>query len=107
MPLTVRSGCDTGIERRTLRVKGVKGMRPAPDDRSMTTSSGETFGMGQDDDTEMIKQVAKEVRDEIRHGQVEDDVSNVLEDRLSEVGVEMRPEVIDDIADDIENDVST
>jgi molybdopterin-biosynthesis enzyme MoeA-like protein len=58
------------------------------------------------DDTDAVEQVVEEVRDDIRHGQVEDDVSSVLEDRLTEAGVELRPETIDDLAEDIENDVS-
>ncbi|MFJ4044291.1 hypothetical protein ACIPV2_00945 [Microbacterium sp. NPDC089987] len=59
-----------------------------------------------DDDTEAVEQVVEEVRDEIRHGQVDDDVSNVLEERFDEAGVRLRPEAIDDLAEDIENDVS-
>ena len=58
------------------------------------------------DDTDAVEQVVDEVRDDIRHGQVEDDVSAVLEDRLTEAGMQLRPETIDDIAEDIENDVS-
>jgi hypothetical protein len=58
------------------------------------------------DDTDAVEQVVEEVRDDIRHGQVEDDVTSVLEDRLTEAGVELRPETIDDLAEDIENDVS-
>jgi uncharacterized protein (DUF2267 family) len=58
------------------------------------------------DPTEAVEQVAEEVRDEIRHGQIEDDVSHVLEERLDEVGVHLRPEVVDDLADEIENDAS-
>jgi hypothetical protein len=46
------------------------------------------------------------VRDEIRHGHVEDDVTHVLEVRLHEAGVDLRPEMIDDLAKEIENDVS-
>lgn len=60
-----------------------------------------------DDDTEALDQVVEEVRDEIRHGHVEDDVSHVLADRLDEAGVHLRPETIDDLADGIEDDVST
>ena len=61
---------------------------------------------GEGDDADAVEQVVEEVRDEIRHGQLEDDVSHVLEDRLTEAGVELRPETIDDLAEDIENDVS-
>jgi hypothetical protein len=58
------------------------------------------------DATEIVEEVTDEVLDEIRHGQVEDDVSNVLEDRLEEQGVHLRPETIDDLAEEIENDAS-
>jgi len=61
---------------------------------------------GGDDETDAIEQVVEDVRDEIRHGHVEDDVSHVLEDRLHEAGVDLRPEIIDDLAEDIENDAS-
>ncbi|MFD5226365.1 hypothetical protein ACFWHT_12155 [Microbacterium sp. NPDC058342] len=59
------------------------------------------------DESDAVEQMAEEVRSEIRHGQVEDDVSQVLQERLDEAGVDLRPEVIDDLAEDIENDVST
>ena len=61
---------------------------------------------GGGDDTEAVEQVVDDVRDDIRHGHVEDDVSHVLEERLHEAGVDLRPETIDDLAEDIENDVS-
>jgi hypothetical protein len=60
-----------------------------------------------DDETAAVEQVVEDVRDDIRHGQVEDDVSTVLEDRLAASGLEMRPEAVDDLAEDIENDVSS
>jgi hypothetical protein len=58
------------------------------------------------DDAEVVEQIAEDVRDEIRHGQVEEDVTVVLEDRLDEAGVHLRPEEIDELAEDIENDAS-
>jgi hypothetical protein len=61
---------------------------------------------GADDESEAVEQVVEEVRDDIRHGHVEDDVSHVLEERFHEAGVELRPERIDDLAEEIENDVS-
>jgi hypothetical protein len=63
------------------------------------------FGSEQDDE-EIVEEVVEDVRDEIRHGQVTDDVSHVLDERLHEVGVDLRPERVDDLAEDIENDVS-
>lgn len=58
------------------------------------------------DETEVVEQIAEEVRDDIRHGHVEDDVTHVLEDRLDQAGVSLRPEAIDDLAEDIETDAS-
>jgi molybdopterin-biosynthesis enzyme MoeA-like protein len=60
-----------------------------------------------EDEEDLIEHVVGDVRDEILHGQVADDVSHVLEERLHEVGVDLRPERVDDLAEDIENDVST
>ncbi|WCD93003.1 hypothetical protein [Microbacterium sp. nov. GSS16] len=72
----------------------------------MTRDVEQNQTAGTDDDTEAVEQVVEEVRDDIRHGQVDDDVSNVLEERFDEAGVRLRPEAIDDLAEDIENDVS-
>lgn len=58
------------------------------------------------DDDEAVEQVMEEVREEVRHGHVEDDVSHVLDERLEEAGIHLRPEVVDDLAEEIENDVS-
>ncbi len=63
--------------------------------------------VGGEDEEDLIEHVVDDVRDEILHGQVADDVSHVLEERLHEVGVDLRPERVDDLAEDIENDVST
>lgn len=74
------------------------------------TSTDETQAPPQLDEIETaasVDGVADEVRDAIRHGEIEDDVSDVLEERLEEVGVHLRPETIDDIAEEIENDVSS
>jgi len=51
--------------------------------------------------------IAEEIRDEIRLGHVEDDVSHVLEERFDEAGISLRPEVVDDLAEEIEKDAST
>jgi len=72
----------------------------------MTADRDKSGSPTDDDETAAVEQVVEEVRDAIRHGQVEDDVSHVLEDRLHEAGVDLRPEAIDDLAEDIENDVS-
>jgi cobalamin biosynthesis protein CobT len=58
------------------------------------------------DTEEAVEQVVEEVRDDIRHGQVDEDVTHVLEERLEEAGVSLRPEKVDDLAEEIENDVS-
>ena len=78
----------------------------------MTDSAGTADAPFDDDSMEEVdgvetaESIADEVRDEIRLGHVEDDVSHVLEERLHEAGVDLRPETIDDLAEDIENDVS-
>ena len=51
--------------------------------------------------------IAEEIRDEIRLGHVQDDVSHVLEERLEAEGIDMRPEDVDELAEDIERDAST
>lgn len=60
-----------------------------------------------EDEEDVVEHVVDEVRDDIRHGQVSDDVSHVLEERLHDAGVELRPERVDALAEDIETDVST
>jgi hypothetical protein len=62
--------------------------------------------LNRNDDDDALEQIVEEVRDDIRHGQVDEDVSHVLEERLEEAGLELRPEAVDDLAEDIENDVS-
>ena len=59
------------------------------------------------DSTETAESIADDVRDEIRLGHVEDDVSHVLEERFEEAGIELRPEAVDDLAEEIEKDVSS
>jgi len=74
--------------------------------RGMTTDANPNESL-EIDEAEVVEHIADDVRDEIRHGQVEEDVTHVLEERLDEAGVTLRPEAIDDLAEDIENDVST
>ena len=57
--------------------------------------------------TETPESIADEVRDEIRLGHVQDDVSHVLEERFDEAGINLRPEAVDDLAEEIEKDAST
>ncbi|WP_163166098.1 hypothetical protein [Arthrobacter sp. Alg241-R88] len=79
------------------------------------TDSADTSSAPFDDDetvedtahTETPESIADEVRDEIRLGHVEDDVSHVLEERFEEAGIELRPEEVDDLAEEIEKDVSS
>jgi hypothetical protein len=54
-----------------------------------------------------VEDIAEEVRDEIRLGHVDDDVSHVLKERLEGAGISMRPEDVDELAEDIERDVSS
>ncbi|MBD1540233.1 hypothetical protein HC744_18185 [Arthrobacter sp. S1_S22] len=56
---------------------------------------------------ETVESIADEIRDEIRLGHVQDDVSHVLEERFDEAGISLRPEAVDDLAEDIEKDAST
>ncbi|WP_106816667.1 hypothetical protein [Microbacterium timonense] len=60
-----------------------------------------------EDEQDVVEHVVEDVRDDIRHGHVADDVSHVLDERLHDAGVELRPERVDDLAEDIESDVST
>jgi hypothetical protein len=57
--------------------------------------------------SDTVEDIAEEVRDEIRLGHVDDEVSHVLEERLDDAGITMRPEDVDDLAEDIERDVSS
>ena len=59
------------------------------------------------DGVETAESIADEIRDEIRLGHVQDDVSHVLEERFDEAGIRLRPEAVDDLAEEIENDAST
>jgi hypothetical protein len=59
------------------------------------------------DSPNTVEGIAEEVRDEIRLGHVEDDVSHVLKERLDGAGISMRPEDVEDLAEDIERDVSS
>lgn len=56
---------------------------------------------------ETVERIADDLRDDVRLGHVQDDVSHVLEERLVEAGIEMRPEAIDDLAEEIEKDASS
>jgi hypothetical protein len=53
-----------------------------------------------------IQAIAEELVEEIHLGQIEDDVSTVLEQRLEAAGIALRPEALDSLAEDIENDAS-
>lgn len=56
---------------------------------------------------ETVGRIAEDIRDDVRLGHIQDDVSHVLEERLEEAGIEMRPEDVDDLAEEIERDAST
>jgi len=81
----------------------------------MTDSGADTAGARSDDDAtprevdgiETVESIADDVRDEIRLGHVEDDVSHVLGERLEEAGIDLRPEDVDDLAEEIERDASS
>jgi hypothetical protein len=79
------------------------------------TDSADTAGAPLDDDDsveevdsgETVEHIAEEIRDEIRLGHVQDDVSHVLEERFEEAGINLRPEAVDDLAEEIERDASS
>lgn len=80
----------------------------------MTDSGADAAGAPIDDDAaaevdgvETAESIADEVRDEIRLGHVQDEVSHVLEERFEEAGIDLRPEAVDDLAEEIEKDVSS
>jgi len=79
----------------------------------MTDSAGTADAPFDDDSMEEVdgvetaESIADEVRDEIRLGHVQDDVSHVLEERFDEAGIDLRPEAVDDLAEEIERDAST
>jgi hypothetical protein len=54
-----------------------------------------------------VERIAEDIRDDVKLGHIQDDVSHVLEERLEEAGIEMRPEDVDDLAEEIEKDAST
>lgn len=60
-----------------------------------------------EDSAETVERIADDIRDDVRLGHVQDDVSHVLEERLDEAGIEMRPEDVDDLAEEIEKDASS
>lgn len=79
---------------------------------SGTDAVGAPLGSGDDDVDEIdvahtVESIAEDVREDIKLGHIEDDVSHVLEERFEEAGIEMRPEVVDDLAEEIERDAST
>jgi hypothetical protein len=59
------------------------------------------------DGVETAESIAEDVKDEIRLGHVQDDVTHVLEERFEEAGIDLRPEAVDDLAEEIERDVSS
>ncbi|TLM71284.1 hypothetical protein [Pseudarthrobacter sp. NamB4] len=63
--------------------------------------------MAEVDGVETAESIAEDVKDEIRLGHVQDDVSHVLEERFENAGIDLRPEVVDDLAEEIERDVSS
>ncbi|MFE4542986.1 hypothetical protein [Arthrobacter sp. NPDC056727] len=70
-------------------------------------AAGAADTSGNAEGPQTVEDIAEEVRDEIRLGHVEDEVSHVLEERLDDAGIIMRPEDVDDLAEDIERDVSS
>lgn len=50
-----------------------------------------------------IQDIMDDLLLDIQLGHVEDDVADVLAERLADAGIDIRPEEIDTLADDIEN----
>ncbi|VXB23620.1 conserved hypothetical protein [Arthrobacter sp. 9AX] len=78
----------------------------------MTDSAGTGAPFNDDgaevvDGVETAESIAEDVKDEIRLGHVQDDVSHVLEERFEEAGIDLRPEAVDDLAEEIERDASS
>ncbi|TLM81792.1 hypothetical protein [Pseudarthrobacter sp. NamE5] len=78
------------------------------------TDSADTAGAPFDDESmeevdgvETAESIAEDVKDEIRLGHVQDDVSHVLEERFEDAGIDLRPEAVDELAEEIERDVSS
>ncbi len=63
--------------------------------------------VGEVDGVETAESIAEDVKDEIRLGHVQDDVSHVREELFDEAGINLRPEAVDDLAEEIERDVSS
>ena len=57
--------------------------------------------------TETPETIAEDVRHDIQLGQVQDDVSHVLEERFEEAGIDASPEEVEDLAEEIERDASS
>jgi len=68
-------------------------------------ASAEGFDDPQSDTTD-VEEIVDDVIADIQHGQIDEDVTTVLEERLEQAGIHVRPEEIDTLADEIENDAS-
>jgi hypothetical protein len=76
-------------------------------DQADTGAPFDDDGAEEVDGVETAESIAEDVKDEIRLGHVQDDVTHVLEERFDEAGINLRPEAVDDLAEEIEKDVSS
>ena len=53
-----------------------------------------------------IRAIVGDLLTDIRLGHIDDDVANVLAERLRRAGLEVRPEEVEDLAEEIENHAS-
>ncbi len=53
-----------------------------------------------------IKGIVGDLLADIQLGHIDDDVANVLAERLRRAGIEVRPEEVEDLAEEIENHAS-
>ena len=63
-------------------------------------------GTGQSGTGQSIKGIVRDLLADIQLGHIDDDVANVLAERLRRAGLEVRPEEVEDLAEEIENHAS-
>lgn len=67
--------------------------------------TGQT-GTGQTCTGQFITGIVGDRVADIQSGHIDDDVANVLAERLRRAGIEVRPEEVEDLAEEIENHAS-
>jgi len=72
----------------------------------MTGEGVSRGGTGQSGTGQSIKGIVRDLLADIQLGHIDDDVVNVLAERLRRAGLEVRPEEVEDLAEEIENHAS-